>query len=147
MFLTVFHSFSPFLCPRANHSCRSLLLLLFCKERGEQIALVDLYISATLIKSLPLAHYKRATLSDLLRLLFTKEADRSIRSFHKQIALLLFRSQKRSDSLENQRANSQPWVLCDKKVYFFKFFIFSLEDTPQLYCTVHTVHYSRMALL
>ena len=82
MFLTVFYCFSPFLWPRANSSRP----LAFLKSNHEQIA--------------PVAHYNRATMRDLLPSLFTKEW---FAIFVERMALLLFCSQKTSDSLKKPK--------------------------------------------
>ena len=59
----------------------------------------------------PPALYKRATVSNLLPLLFKKEQNVDLLFGKEQIAILLFCSQKTSDSLEKkQRANSQPCI-------------------------------------
>ena len=63
MFLTVFHSFPPFLCPRANHSCRSLLLFSSCrslhKRNLDRIAPVSTLQKSDLERFAPIALYKR----------------------------------------------------------------------------------------
>ena len=88
MFLTVFHCFSIFMSRFSSHR-RSLLRS----------------------KSLPPALYKRATVSNLLPLLFKKEQNVDLLFGKEQIAILLFCSKKTSDSLEKkQRANSQPCI-------------------------------------
>ena len=70
IFLTVFHCFSSFLCPRAICSYHSLQ-----KSHCERIA--------------PIALYKRATVSVSLKSLMTKERQERFALFHERIALLL----------------------------------------------------------
>ena len=66
-----------------------------------------LFLKSNLSNSLP---NKRAIVSDSLRLLMTKEQWERFALFHKWIALLLFRSQKRGNCSKNRWANSQPCV-------------------------------------
>ena len=86
VFFYVFDNFSPFVCPRANSSLRSSLICSFFKEQLERLAHVALY--------------KRATMSDSLRLLMTKERPKRFALFHKQIPLSLICSQKPSRSIK-----------------------------------------------
>ena len=71
--------FPPFLCPRANCCCRSLL---FFKELLAYVAI-----------------YTRATVSESLKVLFKK--DQIVRFL---LSESLFRSQKTSDSLEKPKS-------------------------------------------
>ena len=85
MFLTVFSLFyakSELLLLLSSHLLffyRATLTIRFCrslqKSNCEQFAQV--------------AHYKRVTVSDSLRLLMTKEGQKRFAHFHEQIALLL----------------------------------------------------------
>ena len=105
--MTVFHCFSPFLCPIANCSHCSLLPSLFVlfKERRERFPCV--YLD------------KRETVSEPMRdsfrlLLNVKKSESFI--FSEQIALLLFRSQKTSDSLEKPTSKF-PTLLSTNIIY------------------------------
>ena len=89
IFLTVFHCFSSFLCPRAICSYHSLQ-----KSDCERIA--------------PIALYKRATVSVSLKSLMTKERQERLLFFTSES---LFCSQKRSICSKNRWANSQPWKI------------------------------------
>ena len=79
-FSYVFYSFSPFLCQRANCSYRSSLSCSFLKSDCERIAQVDLT--------------KRATVSDLLRSLKTKERWQQFALFHELIILSLTKNER-----------------------------------------------------
>ena len=89
MFLIVFHCFSPFLCPRANPSRRSSLSRSFLKSDGSDFSCCSLQKS----DFEPIALYKRATVSNLLPSLFTKEQRERFALFQEQIAISLFCSQ------------------------------------------------------
>ena len=91
IFFYVFDNFSPFVCPRANSSLRSSLICSFFKEQLERLAHVALY--------------KRATMSDSLRLLMTKERPKRFALFQKRIPLLLICSQKTEQI--DQKTNEQ----------------------------------------
>ena len=118
MFLTPFHWFSPFLCPRANRSCRSSLHRSFLKS--------DRSYS-------PSSLFTKKTVSELLPLLITKEwtwAIRSRRSLQKIYmtnflffeSKLLFRSQKWF-AQKKRRANSYPaCAQAESQHNFFYFF-------------------------
>ena len=81
-FVYVFDSFSPFWCPTGNCSCRSLLLSLFAHS---------LFFKEWLERFAPVALYKRATVSDLIRLLMTKDQWERFTLFTSE---LLFRYKK-----------------------------------------------------
>ena len=108
---TIFTIFPPF-CPKANRFCCSSLSRSFLKSHGSDFLLVLLTKERpwkncsyhSLQKSdreriAPYTLYKRATVSDLLLLLMAKEQSERFARFHEQIAFLLFRSQKTSNSL------------------------------------------------
>ena len=88
IFFTVFHHFSPFLCPRTNFSCLSLLSnSLFKSDRST------------------IAHYKRVTMSNCF-----------CHSWQKSESLFCsFTHKKRAIGSKNQRTNSQP---CKTQWYF-----------------------------
>ena len=110
-FSYVFLQFSPFLCQRANPSCCSWLSCYFLKSDREGIAQVALN--------------KRATVSDSLLLLFTKEKHWAIcsgRSWKKSNgSILLFFA---SESLFGSQA------ICSKKFEKIIFFIWFLQFSP-----------------
>ena len=105
MFLTVFHWFSIFLCPRANHSFRSSL----------SWATVSNWLSSLFTKKRPWANrsccsLKRTTVSDLLRLLMTKEQRSYLLFFTRELLFHSFAHKKRAIHTKNGWANSRPWV-------------------------------------
>ena len=79
--------------PKSESILTLFAQLLFFKERREQIAPVTFYKRVTLSEWLP-SIYKRATLSDSLRLLMTKEQRERFALFTSE---LVFRSQKTSN--------------------------------------------------
>ena len=120
----VFTSFlllSPFLGPRANRSQCSLFGHSFLKSNGSD-SLLSLFTKEwpwancscrSLQKSdrepiAPVALYKRATMSGLLPLLFTKEW----RERFSRITIFLFCSQKTSNSLEKPESKFSTLVMC-----------------------------------
>ena len=96
-FLTVF----PLFMPKREFLSLLFAQLLFFKEGWEQFA--------------PVARYKRATVSDSLTVLMTKERREQFALIHKRIAPLLFRSQKTSDSLEKQMSEFLTLMQCSTR--------------------------------
>ena len=74
VFFVCFDSFPPFLCPRAKSSRHSSLICSLLKSNLKGFTLAALYKSATVSdRFAQFAHDKRASKSDLLRSLMTKE--------------------------------------------------------------------------
>ena len=86
MFLTDFHYFSPFYahCPRA------LAQWLFFKERQERFAHCRSLQKSNCARIAHIALYKRATVSNLLQSLMTKEQRERFALFHKKIVNIIF---------------------------------------------------------
>ena len=93
-FLYVFDSF-PFFMPKSKSLPSLFPHSLFFKDRLERFA--------------PVAHYKRATVSNSLRLIMTKDWWVRLAVFHERIALSL--TKKRANRSKYRWANSQP---CNK---------------------------------
>ena len=108
-FSYVFYSFSPFICPRANRSHSSLLLIrsflksnlsdllpsLLTKEQPEQFAQV--------------APYKRATVSVLLTSLFKKEGKCESLKKKSKSHFRSFAHKKPSNSLKKPNPAKKQW--------------------------------------
>ena len=100
MFLTVFHSFS-LIMPK-NESLLSLFTRSLCLNSDIVIRSFCSLQKCDHERIASIALYKRATMSDLLRLLMTKERQEQFSLFHELIALSLT---KKSDSLEKPRSD------------------------------------------
>ena len=115
LIFVIFHCFSPFLCPSCKslpllwRSLRSSLICSFLKSNRSH-SLLSLFKKGWPWVNRSCHSYKKATMSDLLPLLFSKERQEQFAIFHPQIALSLFGSQKTSNSLKNRRVNSLCWI-------------------------------------
>ena len=96
----------------------------------------------------PATLYKRATMSNLLRLLMTKDWLWAIRSGHSWqksdrsnslffMSELLFRSLKTSKSLEIRWANSQPWLQSSTIINTYYLTLFILNGIVLVYLAPH----------
>ena len=118
-FFTVFPLFMP-----KSESLPSLFVpLLFFKVRQNSCCSLQ---KSDHEQIAPLAIYKRATVSNSIPSLFTKELREQFTLFQERIAILLFRSQKTSDSLEKPKSefptlissNSNRSIFTEKIVIF-----------------------------
>ena len=123
-----FDSFSHFLCPRVNRSCRSLLIVTYLKRDLSDL-LLSHFTKEQPERFAQVAGNKRATVSHWLTLLFKKERKCDFLK-NERIALLLFCSQKPMSefpTLGNSRKfNFGPksyWSLFKKKFQGTKYYI------------------------
>ena len=102
MFFTFFYSFSPVFLPKSEVLPLLFAQSLFFIERGEQFTLVALHKRENGFGQ----SLKRATVSDSLPSIITKERQEQFTLFYKRIAILLFcyfAHKKTRDSLKKPR--------------------------------------------
>ena len=131
-FSYVIDSFSPFLCPRANRSRRSLLICSFLKSD------LSNFLPSLFTKEPPWAicsgrSWKKSNVTDLLRLLMIKEQQERFALFHEQIALTLTKNKRIARKTDERIPN--PVCLLFK--YFIDICLFQLIFNFHLYPSVN----------
>ena len=128
MFVTVFTAF-PLFMPKSESILTLFAQSLFFKERREQIAPVTFYKRVTLSEWLP-SLYKRATLSDSLRLLMTKEQRERFALFTRELLFRLKKNKQFAQKTDEQSPNPAifladlflcariSWIVCMYKCYW-----------------------------
>ena len=99
--LVCFWLFFPFLCPSANRWRCSLLILSFLKSYFKHM-LLSLFTKERSEWFAQVADVKRATMSDSLRPLMTKEWRERFTLFHEWIALSLIKNERISRKTDEQ---------------------------------------------
>ena len=104
VFFVCIWRFFPFLCPWANRSRCSSLLRSFLKSEVRN-SLRSLITKSDCVWFAQVAHDKRATVSDSLTSLFTKERQEQFPFFEERIALLLTKNERIARKTDEQISN------------------------------------------